>query len=80
MDMSDIKKVVESTDTRDVNAYLATRRWTVLACAPGQMESGEAYYLYSLGWYGPYDPEFPEDDHSEFPDLPSRQPELPVWG
>lgn len=80
MDMSDIKKVVESTDTRDVNAYLSTNRWAVLTCAPGTSESGEAYILYALGWYGPYDTEFPESDHSEFPDLPSQKSDLPVWG
>ena len=60
-------KIVEETDVARVNKYLATKRWTVLTCAPGQREDKSAYILYSLGWWGPIDPEFPEDDHSEFP-------------
>jgi len=66
MDYSEIKKVVEMKDVEKVNRYLATGRWVLLGDAPGQYANKESYHLYSLGWLGPYDPEFPENDNSEF--------------
>ena len=56
MDYSRIIKVVEEESVnrvKNVNKYLETGRWVILAAA--------------LGWYGPEDPEFPESDNSEFP-------------
>lgn len=70
MDYSDIRKIVEETDPARVQIYLDTRRWILLDTAPGRDAEGRPYFLYSLGWYGPYDPEFPEDDASEFPVFP----------
>ncbi len=67
MDYSEIVKVVETTSSDDVNKYLATKRWCVLSVSSGRMEDGTAYHLYSLGWYGPLDPDNPEDNDSEFP-------------
>ena len=70
MDYSDVRKVVEETDLARVQAYLDTGRWSILAVAPGQQEDKSAYILYCLGWHGPDDPEFPDEDTSEFPRLP----------
>ena len=70
MDYSDVRKVVEETDRARVQAYLDTGRWSILAVAPGQQEDRSAYFLYCLGWFGPDDPEFPDEDDSEFPRLP----------
>lgn len=67
MDWSKIKKVVELYDPAVVNRYLNTRRWVILSTAPGQLEDKSPCTLYSLGWYGPRDPEYPEEDTSEFP-------------
>ncbi|HIW17017.1 MAG TPA: hypothetical protein H9689_06090 [Firmicutes bacterium] len=67
MDYSEIVKVVEEEDVTRVNKYLKTGRWVMLGVAAGMRDDKTAYFLYSLGWYGPYDPEFPEDDTSEFP-------------
>lgn len=60
MDYSDIRKIVEEINPERVNRYLATRRWTILGIASGMSSEGIAYFSYSLGWYGPYDPEFPD--------------------
>lgn len=67
MDYSNIIKIAEETDKKRVQKYLDTKRWTILAVAPGTREDGSAYAMYSLGWWGPHDPEFPENDHTEFP-------------
>lgn len=70
MDYSRIIKVVEEESVnrvKNVNKYLETGRWVILAAAPGMRDDKSAYILYSLGWYGPEDPEFPESDNSEFP-------------
>lgn len=75
MDLSQIVKVYETTQDFEVNAYLQTGRWTILCTAPGKTFEGEAYTLYSLGWYGPIDPEHPELDNTEHPDVP--RPDLP---
>ena len=68
MDYSDVRKVVEETDINRVQVYLATKRWSILTLAPGQREDRSAYCLYVLGWYGPFDPDCPDLDHSEFPE------------
>ncbi len=66
-DYSSIQKVIQETDVERVQKYLDTQRWVVLSIAPGQRPDLSAYQLFALGWYGPYDPEFPDEDHSEFP-------------
>ena len=76
MDYSDVRRVVEETDPERVQVYLDTGRWGVLAVAPGQREDRSAYCLYSLGWFGPLDPELPDEDTSEFPAFPDA---YPVW-
>lgn len=68
MDYSNVVKVFQSTSEDQVNTYLATQRWIILSIAPGQREDRRAYQLFALGWLGPYDPEFPENDTSEFPE------------
>lgn len=68
MDYSEVRKVIEETIPERVNEYLKTGRWAIIGVAPGQSESGDAYCLYALGWYGNYS----ENDDSEFP-----VPELP---
>ena len=68
MEYSGIRKIEEFTDPRFANAYLDTGRWVYLCSAGGKTEDGEAYCLHALGWLGP-DPENPEDDKSENPDL-----------
>jgi len=67
MDFSGIEKVVEETDPNLVQKYLNTGRWVILSVAPGHRPDGTAYQLYSLGWYGPYDPDAPGSEHTEFP-------------
>lgn len=69
MDYSWVKRVVELSDCNDVQTYLETGRWDILAVAPGQDDEHRPIILYSMGWYGPVDPEFPthEDAASEFP-------------
>ncbi|MBD5162171.1 MAG: hypothetical protein HDT14_09195 [Oscillibacter sp.] len=78
-DYSCIVKVVQETDVDRVQKYLDTQRWVILSIAPGQLPDRTAYQLFALGWYGPYDPEFPERDHSEFP-LGDPSEKLPLRG
>ena len=76
-DYSGILKVVQETDVERVQKYLDTKRWGILSIAPGQWSDHSAYQLFALGWYGPYDPEFPENDQSEFPfGNPPKDPPL----
>ena len=77
MEYEGIRKVEETIYPGDVNAYLETGRWMLLGTAPGRDENNLPYMLYSLGWLGPVDPEFPEDDTSEYPELPKHGEELP---
>lgn len=67
MGYENIQKIIETENCDDVNCYLKTTRWVILAVSPGRTADGSAYHLYSLGWYGPYDPDNPNEPDSEFP-------------
>jgi len=59
MDLSNMKKVVETSDVKAVNKYLNVG-WTLLDKAAGQTpEYKEAYIKYSLGWDKDGDPVVP---------------------
>ena len=76
----DVVKVTEVDNPSDANAYVATGRWKLLDMTCGQCWDGGCYACdsrYALGWLGPADPEHPEMDTSEFPDLPSHASEEP---
>lgn len=79
MDLSVIRKIEELGEQDDVNAYIKTGRWVLIETAGGRDSDGFPIFRYSLGWLGP-DPEHPETDSSEHPELPTYgRTDLETW-
>ena len=56
---SEIKKVLQLTDEKRVQAHLDTGKWVILSIAPGQHPDSSAYNLFAIGSCDPDAKELP---------------------